>query len=125
MLQNIDVDKEMDVISLTSSFSGNFSFGKYTRIEGKIDGNIRSSGLLVIGDRSVITADISGSMVVVCGTVHGDMTAERTIILESTANVFGDIKVPNLVIKDGARINGQISMSKYHSHVFKQLELAS
>jgi cytoskeletal protein CcmA (bactofilin family) len=125
MLQNMDIDKEMDVISLTSSFSGNFSFGRYTRIEGKIDGNIRSSGLLVIGERSVITADISGNMVVVYGTIHGDMTAERTIMLESTANIYGDIKAPNLVIKDGAKINGQISMSKYHSHVFKQLELAS
>ncbi|MCX6112398.1 MAG: polymer-forming cytoskeletal protein [Proteobacteria bacterium] len=124
MLQNMDIDKEMDVISLTSYFSGDFSFGKYTRIEGKIDGNIKSSGLLIIGEQALVNADISGSLIVIYGTVTGDITAERNILIQSTANVSGNIKAPAVTIMDGAKINGQISMSKYHSNFFKQLELA-
>ena len=121
----MDVDKEMDVISLTSSFCGDFSFGKYTRIEGKIEGSIRSSGLLTIGEQALITADISGNLVVVYGTVQGDIIAERNILIESTANITGNLKAPNIVIRDGANINGQILMAKYHANAFKQLELVS
>ena len=120
----MDLDKEMDVISLTSSFSGSFSFGKYTRVEGKVDGNIRSSGILIIGEQSSVKADISGHVLVIYGTVTGDITADHNILIQSTANVSGNIKAPAVTIMDGAKINGQISMSKYHSNFFKQLELA-
>jgi len=119
----MDLDREMDVISLTSSFSGNFSFGKYTRVEGKIDGNIKSSGLLIIGEQASIKADISGHVLVIYGTVSGDITADNKILIQSTATVSGNIKSPAVTIMDGAKINGQISMSKYHSNFFKQLEL--
>ena len=47
-IQLSDIDHEMDVISVNSQFKGDFSFGDFTRIDGKLEGNITSYGLLLI-----------------------------------------------------------------------------
>lgn len=112
----------MDVISVSSYFSGNFSFGKYARIEGKIDGKISSSGILIVGEKAILNAELSGNLLVVQGKVCGNITAQEAVIIQATAQVYGDIKAPKIEIEDGAKIDGNILMSKYHPSIFKKLE---
>ncbi|MFH1223853.1 MAG: polymer-forming cytoskeletal protein [Pseudomonadota bacterium] len=113
-LKSIDIDKEMDVISASSQFSGNFNFGKYTRIEGKITGKINSSGVLVVTETGDVNAEINGKSIIVDGKVKGNIIAERTIVIKENAVVEGELKAPNVVICHGAVINGSISMLKYY-----------
>lgn len=112
----------MDVISVTSHFSGNFSFGKYTRIEGRIDGKITSSGLLIVGEKADLNAELSGNILVIQGKIQGNINAQETVMIQATARICGDIRAPKIEIEDGAKVEGNILMSKYHPNLFKKLE---
>lgn len=112
----------MDVISISSHFKGDFRFGRYTRIEGSIAGSIKSSGTLIIGEQAKVTADIDGHTVVVNGYVEGDILASSIVCVGDTAEVNGSIKAPNVEVSDGAKINGSVTMGKFHPR-FKELDL--
>jgi len=120
-LEDIDIDREMDVIGLSSYFKGNFRFGPYTRIEGKVDGVIESNGILIIASMAEVKAEINGKTVVVDGKVTGDINAEGSVIVQEHGIISGNIKAPYIEIDQGAEINGAISMGKYHSR-FIELE---
>jgi cytoskeletal protein CcmA (bactofilin family) len=112
----------MDVVSSASSFSGNFKFTKYVRIEGTMEGTISSEGILVSGERSNIKAELEGCIVIISGKFSGNITASKLISLEPGSIVNAEINAPNIEIKDGAIINGNILMNKYHSNELKRLE---
>lgn len=120
-LKDIDIDQEMDVIGLASHFKGNFRFGKYTRIEGKIEGNIESAGILILSSTSETKAEINGHVVVIDGKISGNINAESSVIVQEHGSVTGNIKAPNVEIDPGATINGSIFMGKFH-HRFTELE---
>jgi len=120
-LKNIDIDQEMDVIGLASHFKGDFRFGKYTRIEGKIEGNVSSDGILILSSTSEIKAEINGRIVVIDGKIEGNINAEECVIVQEHGLVTGNIKSPNVEIDPGATINGSIFMGKYHQR-FVELE---
>jgi len=120
-LKDLDIDQEMDVIGLASHFKGNFRFGQYTRIEGKIEGNIESNGVLILSSTSEVKAEINGRMVVIDGKISGNINAEESVIVQEHGFVTGNIKAPNVEIDPGATINGSIFMGKYHPR-FVELE---
>jgi cytoskeletal protein CcmA (bactofilin family) len=49
--------------------------------------------------------------VVVEGLVIGNVTANRRILLLSTARVLGDLKTPELIIQDGVVLEGRCTIS--------------
>jgi cytoskeletal protein CcmA (bactofilin family) len=120
-LKDIDLDKEMDVIGSLSNFKGEFCFGRYTRIEGKIEGKIKSTGILILSSTSEVKAEIKGRIVVIDGKVAGNINAEECVVVQEHGLVTGNIKAPNVEIDPGATINGSIFMGKYHTR-FVELE---
>ncbi len=120
-LEDMDIDQEMDVIGLKSSFKGTFRFGPYTRIEGRIDGNIESSGILVLSSTAEVKAEINGRTIVIDGKTTGNINAEDCVIIQEHGIVTGNIRAPYIEVAQGASINGTVSMGKYHSR-FIELE---
>ena len=113
-IKGLDIDREMDVIGAGSYFKGNFRFGPYTRIEGKLEGSIDSSGILVISSTSEIKADVSGKTIIIDGKVSGNISSDTAILIQEHGTISGNIKSPYIEIAPGASINGNISMGRYH-----------
>lgn len=107
----------MDVISKDSKFEGTFNFGKLSRIEGEISGNINSKGTIIISKTAKILGNIKGLDVVIAGSVNGNVRSENKIIVEETSSIEGDLKAPKVIVKNGARINGKIKMKDYHKEI--------
>lgn len=120
-LKDLDIDREMDVIGLASNFKGDFCFGQYTRVEGKIEGKIESSGILILSSTSEVRAEINGRMVIIDGTITGNINAEECVLVQEHGMITGNIKAPIVEIDPGATINGSIFMGKYHQR-FIELE---
>lgn len=108
------MDREMDIISVSSHFKGDFKFGRYARVEGSIEGAVKSSGTLIIGEQASVEADIDGKVVIVNGKVEGDISASDIICVGDTGEVNGTLKAPKVEITDGAKINGDLAMAKFH-----------
>jgi cytoskeletal protein CcmA (bactofilin family) len=73
-------------------------------VDGSIDGDIRSTHLLV-GETARIKGEIVADSVVVHGTVIGQIKA-KTVTLSHTAQVTGGILHENLAIEKGAFLEG-------------------
>ena len=55
-------------------------------------------------------ANIRAQLIVVEGTVEGDLQAEKAIFVKETAKVIGNIYAPVVSILEGASFSGNIDM---------------
>jgi cytoskeletal protein CcmA (bactofilin family) len=94
-----------------SSFEGKLSFKDTVRIDGHFAGQITSENTLVIGESGVIEADIRSQIVIVSGTIHGNVVAMRKVVLHKSAQVDGDVESPSVVMEEGAVLNGKLNMA--------------
>lgn len=95
-----------------SSFEGKLSFKDTVRIDGHFAGQITSENTLIVGESGEIEAEIRSEVVIVAGTVNGDVVARRKLVLHKTAHVTGDVETPTLVVEEGAVFNGQLRMGE-------------
>jgi len=93
-----------------SEFEGKLSFEGTVRIDGTFRGDIQSQGLLMIGESAVVEAEILVDTAVIGGEVRGNITAKSKIELQASARVTGNLSTPALVVKEGARFDGQCQM---------------
>ena len=74
------------------------------QIEGKVDGDIRASSL-VVGDKAVIVGDLYAEECIVRGRVEGSIRA-RKVQLCATCHVEGNILHEALSVESGAFFEG-------------------
>jgi len=90
-------------------FEGNLNLATSTRIDGKVRGNIKSEGVLIIGENGSVEGDINCSEILIFGMVVGNIDARR-IELKNGASLSGDVRVDVFVIEEGALYNGRCTM---------------
>ena len=93
-----------------TEFDGKFSFTGAVRIDGKLSGEIFSSGTLIVGESAVIKAQINVADMLISGEVHGDIFAENKIEIKVPGKLFGNIQTPKLVIEEGVIFEGNCKM---------------
>jgi cytoskeletal protein CcmA (bactofilin family) len=91
-------------------FSGNLSFEGAVRIDGKLDGEIVSKGTLLVGEKSVIQADIQTESIIIGGKVCGNIIATDRLEMLSNSEICGNIQTPLLKIEEGATFQGVCEM---------------
>ena len=95
-----------------SQFEGKLSFKDTVRIDGAFQGEISSENTLIVGESGEIEATIRSTVVVISGSVTGDIHAGKQIVLHKTARVQGDLHTPSIAIEEGAIFNGTLSMKQ-------------
>ncbi len=98
-------------LGLETVLEGKLAFEGTVRIDGHFTGSIESNeGVMVIGERAVIDADILVQTAVVYGEVSGKIQATNRIELHQPARVFGDLSSPVVIIDAGVVFRGNCSM---------------
>jgi cytoskeletal protein CcmA (bactofilin family) len=82
------------------------------KIQGKVSGEIKAKGDILIDEGSDIKAIVQSRNMVVSGEVTGDLDASGEIQLTETAKVVGNISCKSLIIKMGALFIGKSSMKE-------------
>ena len=95
-----------------TSFNGNLTFEGTVRIDGKLEGEIFTKDTLVIGETATVKASIRAGMIVISGTVQGNITAEKKVELHTSARLYGNISTPLLSIAEGVVFEGSCTMGK-------------
>jgi cytoskeletal protein CcmA (bactofilin family) len=91
-------------------FKGTISYSGTVRIDGLLEGEIRTDGTLLIGEDAVIQAKISAGKIVCKGKITGDVVAKESMKLRVPAVVTGSVKTPMLSMEDGVLFNGGLEM---------------
>ena len=74
------------------------------QLDGRVEGNVRSAGL-VVDDKAVIQGDVIADDVTVRGSIRGNICA-RKVLLCSGARVEGDILYGTFAAEAGAQFEG-------------------
>ncbi len=83
------------------------------KIEGTVEGTVRSNGEVFVGQSGLIDGDVRAREVVVGGRVRGSISAEVRVEMQPGSAVSGDVATPKLAIREGGQINGKIRMSHH------------
>ena len=92
-------------------FKGTISYSGTVRIDGYLDGEIHTDGVLLIGEDAVIQAKITAGTIVCKGKITGDVVAKECVKLRAPAVMNGSVKTPVLSIEDGVLFNGALEMA--------------
>jgi len=96
-----------DVLSSDVEIKGSIKFQKELLIDGKVEGEIHSDGVLTIGENADIRGEIKTKSITVFGKVQGNITVGERCELKSRCTLQGDLKAARLVIEEGATFIGK------------------
>jgi len=90
---------------------GELEFENSFRIDGRVEGTVRSKSELVVGEAGEIEGEIEVARCLVGGCVRGVIRASTSVVLHETAKVFADIHTAALVMEEGAFLEGRVDMA--------------
>lgn len=99
------------VIGAKTTVKGELLGDEDVMVEGIVDGHIRISRDLRVGQGGSVKATIEAQSIVVSGEVVGDCVATARVELHSTGRLTGNIRAPKIVIAEGAVFRGNSDMS--------------
>jgi len=100
------------VFGKDTEFYGDLSFSKSLQINGSFEGDINSTGFLVIGEGATVKANIKAKTVILKGTVHGNVEASERLEIHPNGKLYGNIRTAKLRISDGVIFDGNCEMIK-------------
>lgn len=80
------------------------------RIDGKLDGNLKTSGKVVIGKDGYIKGKVECVNADIEGSFNGELLVSDLLSLKSAAVIEGDVFVSKLSVEPGATFNASCSM---------------
>ena len=92
-------------------FKGTITYSGTVKIDGYLDGEIHTDGVLLIGEEAVVQAKITAGTIVSKGKVTGDVVARDSVKLRTPAVMNGSVKTPVLSMEDGVLFNGALEMA--------------
>jgi cytoskeletal protein CcmA (bactofilin family) len=105
------------VLGPTLTFKGDLSADEDLLIQGRVEGSVTHTQRLTIGAQGTVKANIKAQLIVVEGTVEGDLNAEKSIFVKETAKIRGNMVAPTVSILEGASFSGNIDMGEKTSSV--------
>lgn len=91
-------------------FSGIMRFTDSLQINGNLEGEIISTGILYIEEGAVVNANIQVGAIVVAGVVNGNIIATDKLEILTSGKVYGNIRTARLRIADGVVFKGKCEM---------------
>ncbi len=105
-----EISNSSNVIGKGTTLDGNIETSGNIRIEGRINGNIKSKSKIALGHSSHVDGNISAQNADLEGSVKGKIEISEVLVLKATAVVHGDISTGKLVVEPGAVFNGSCRM---------------
>lgn len=98
---------EKCILSGNVEIEGSITFEKELLIDGKVQGQITSDGVLTIGENADVRGEIKAKSISIFGQVHGNIAATERCELKSKCVLLGDLKAARLVMEEEATFIGQ------------------
>jgi cytoskeletal protein CcmA (bactofilin family) len=89
-------------------FKGDVSGEGDLFIGGSFEGEINVTGTVRVGDEAEVEANISASMIVIAGTVRGNVSASTHVEMLASGTLTGTVRSGSLVAAQGASLRGDV-----------------
>lgn len=111
-------DEDPNVINLISSgteITGDVTCTGDIRIDGTLNGNIKTKGKVVIGETGKTNGEITCKHGDISGKVEGKIVISELLTLKPSSLISGDIVTNKLAIEPGAKFTGSCNMNNKDS----------
>ncbi|MGI5173278.1 polymer-forming cytoskeletal protein [Treponema sp. OMZ 840] len=106
MISQYDDISVNTLIAPGTFIKGDMHLEGFIRLDGDIDGNIETSGKIIIGRQARVRGNITALAAVINGIVEGDIVAPEKVELFSTASVRGDVITKKITVEENVFIQG-------------------
>ncbi len=90
-----------------TTVTGKLSFNAPTRIDGILNGEVKATDLLVIGEEGLVDGAVRAQQLLVLGVVRGDVHVDEKVEISETGKVIGSVRSKKLVVKAGGLLDGE------------------
>jgi cytoskeletal protein CcmA (bactofilin family) len=101
---------ERNTIAKNTSLVGDINSDGDFRVDGKIEGTIKTTGRVVIGKEGTVTGTIDCVNADIEGTFAGKLIVDQILSLKNTADISGDVVMGKLSVEPGAVFNATCAM---------------
>ena len=100
----------VDIIESSTKIIGDIFSEADFRIDGVVEGNITTTGKIVVGKSGKINGKINCSNADISGSTSGKIEVNEVLSLMSESLIQGDIVTGKLSVEEGAQVEASISM---------------
>lgn len=108
--QIIDGNSSQNIISQDTKIVGDITSSGDFRIDGIIEGNIKSTGKIVVGSSGFIKGTLQGTDAYFEGKFSGKLSLSGTLTLKPSAHIEGEVVVGKLSVDPEATFNVKCTM---------------
>jgi len=87
---------------------GDISTENDIRVEGVVQGNLKTTKKVIIGETGQVIGDVTGDRVVILGEVVGKVVASKTIIIGNKGLFHGTAITNDIQVESGAEMEANI-----------------
>lgn len=102
----------INLVGTGTTIKGEITSKGDIRVDGKVIGQMRSEGKIVIGNSGVVEGDIFCNNADLSGKINGKADVAELLTLKASSEFNGDIVTNKLSIEPGAKFSGTCSMDK-------------
>jgi cytoskeletal protein CcmA (bactofilin family) len=101
---------ERNIIGKNTSIVGDVISEGDFRIEGKVEGTIKTAGRVVIGESGSVSGKVECNNADIEGKFSGELFVNNLLTLKATATISGDVVISKLSVESGAEFNATCAM---------------
>jgi cytoskeletal protein CcmA (bactofilin family) len=106
--------ENLTLLGKGAEFRGVVSFDGTLRVDGRVEGEIYTTGTLIVGEHAVIEGIVSAGVLMNSGKINGTITASEKILILKPGVLVGDIRTPVIAIEEGSHFHGMCDMGAHH-----------
>jgi cytoskeletal protein CcmA (bactofilin family) len=109
-MKNNEINGQPNRIEKSTVITGDIVSQADFRIDGTVEGSIKTSGKVVIGKDGVINGVIICSYADIEGKFSGKLEVKESLSLKASSQLEGEAVIGKLIVESGAVFNAKCSM---------------
>ena len=106
-------------IDKNTTLKGNVNADSDIRIDGKVEGELITTGKIILGKDAQVKGKIRCANADIEGVFEGELTLSGTLSLKMGSNLQGKVRIQKLIVESGAIFNASCSMHSVEDGVKK------
>lgn len=106
----VENSSSQNIIAQGTKIVGDFTSEGDFRIDGTLEGNVNTTGKVVVGKSGLIKGTLHGTDAYFEGKFSGKLVLSGTLTLKSSAHIEGEVEVSKLAVEPGATFNVTCAM---------------
>jgi len=107
-----DPSGEVSIVGRGVRIEGDIHVTGDVRVGGRINGAVYVQGRIVVACEGVILGAIQAGEGDIAGKVEGDIVAKGRLVIRKTASMLGSLSAEQLMVEEGAVIDGTCKIGK-------------